>query len=182
MWHNLGRIDHFFKSLIAVDEQLAEQVRQQGCPCGGRLHRADYPRKPRGVPAEWEDAFCRRISFCCAERECRRRWTPPSVRFFGRRVYIAAVVIMFCARWMSQEEAGCSRRTGRRWVAFFREKMVNSRIWQSLRTRLMPPVDEAGLPASLLARFGGDKGTKLRSCLEFLAPITTRWAEILMDG
>ena len=69
--------------LEKVDWDLAEQAHQQGCLfCRGKLHRADYDRKPRGGP-EWDY----RYSFCCAQEGCRRRRTPESVRFMGRRVY-----------------------------------------------------------------------------------------------
>ena len=79
------------ESLRQVDVEEAERVRQQGCPyCGKKLHQANYPRKPRGIEdvAE-EDRW--RLSFCC--EECRCRTTPKSVRFFGRKVYFAIVVI-----------------------------------------------------------------------------------------
>jgi hypothetical protein len=76
--------------LEKVDADLAQEVCQQGCVyCGGKLHRADYERKPRGGP-EWD----RRYSFCCAQEDCRRRRTPESVRFMGRRVYAALVVVL----------------------------------------------------------------------------------------
>lgn len=42
----------FFDLLYRLDQDLAEQARAQGCPCGGRLDRANYPRKPRGGPAD----------------------------------------------------------------------------------------------------------------------------------
>ena len=76
--------------LEKVDVDLAQEVCQQGCVyCGGKLHRADYKRKPRGGP-EWD----RRYSFCCAEEDCRRRRMPESVRFMGRRVYAGLVVVL----------------------------------------------------------------------------------------
>ena len=55
MWHGLLRDSRFFETLGRFDEDLAEQARAAGCRrCGGRLHRAHYPRKPRGGPAELE--------------------------------------------------------------------------------------------------------------------------------
>jgi hypothetical protein len=35
----------------------------------------------------------RRFSFCCAVDGCRSRATPPSLRFLGRKVYLAAIVV-----------------------------------------------------------------------------------------
>ena len=185
MWHRLDSEEKFIAGLVAADEQLAEHERRQGCRydgCDGRLHRADYPRKPRGVPEKWESEFSQRISFCCAERECRRRRTPPSVRFFGQRIYVATVVVACGAKWATPQEAGVPRRTVRRWGRYFRQELVNSIFWQSARARLMPPVVETELPASLLERFQGDDSTKLHHALEFLAPLTTRSAGSLMGG
>jgi len=182
VWHKLGSIEKFIACLVAADEQLAAHERQQGCGCGGRLHRADYPRKARGVPKELESQFSRRFSFCCDERECRRRRTPPSVRFFGRRVYVATVVLMCSARWATPEEAGVPSRTVRRWRQSFRDEFVRSVFWRSARARVMPPVVEAELPASLLERFSGDAATKVYLALKFLAPITTRATSNSMDG
>ncbi len=185
MWHKLDSEEKFLAGLVAADAQLAEHERQRGCGfdgCDGRLHRADYPRKPRGVPERWESEFSRRISFCCAERECRRRRTPPSVRFFGRRVYVAMVVIACTANWATPQEARVPRRTVRRWCRYFRQQLVHSTFWQRARARLIPPVAEAELPGSLLERFEGNDTTRLHHALEFLAPLTTRSAGSSMDG
>ena len=78
--------------LEEVDRELAQRVQEQGCQfcLKGTLHRADYERKPRGGPAHWEE----RHSFCCDREGCRRRHTPPSVRFLGRKVYVAFVVVL----------------------------------------------------------------------------------------
>ena len=42
----------FFTLLLRIDHDLAEQVRASRCRCGGALHRADCPRKPRGGPPQ----------------------------------------------------------------------------------------------------------------------------------
>jgi hypothetical protein len=42
------------------------------------------------VSPQWD----RRYSFCCAEEDCRRRRTPESLRFLGRRVYAGLVVVL----------------------------------------------------------------------------------------
>ena len=83
----------FFLFLIRLDEELAAQAQCAGCSCGGVLHRANYPRKPRGCPTlAIRDAFSSRLSFCCSR--CRRRTTSVSVRFLGRRVYLGLVVVL----------------------------------------------------------------------------------------
>ena len=82
-----------FVILFRIDSDLAEKARADRCSCGGRLDTADYPRKPRapGLGPEYR----KRHSFCCAV--CRRRTTPPSVRFFARRVYAFPVVVLVTA-------------------------------------------------------------------------------------
>src|SRR6266581_2507325 len=67
-----------FDALIAIDRDLAATAQAGGCRrCPGRLHHGDYPRKPRGGPAELPAAYEKRTSFCCAR--CRKRVTPASV-------------------------------------------------------------------------------------------------------
>ena len=82
-----------FQLLERVDTELIEEAQANGCLlCGGKLHRSDYERKPRGGP-QWEV----RYSLCCGRKGCRKRHTPPSVRFLGRRVYAGVVVVLVSA-------------------------------------------------------------------------------------
>ena len=94
--HALLRDPKFFMLLTRMDHDLAEQVRAGRCRCGGALHRADYPRKPRGCPAPVRAECTSRLSFCCAV--CRARATSRSVRFLGRRVYLGLAVVLQSAR------------------------------------------------------------------------------------
>jgi len=170
--------------LHRVDVDLAEQARASGCAsCGGVLHRARYPRKPRGGPIELGAEHGRRLSFCCAREGCRRRKTPPSVRFLGRRVYFGAVVVLACAlrdgltpRRVRELRAllGVDRRTLGRWRQWWREPFVASRFWRATRGRLIPPVAEEALPSSLLERFAQTTPPgRLLAMLRFLMPIST---------
>jgi hypothetical protein len=69
---------------------MAEAASDQGCSCGGVLHSGRYWRKARGLPTGLDkEAYGWRFSFCCAVDGCRRRMTPPSLRFLRRRVYVA---------------------------------------------------------------------------------------------
>lgn len=97
MWHDVLSDSRFFVLLTQFDQDLAAQARAAGCRCGGRLHSARYPRKPRGGPADLGPAYEWRLSFCCAEEDCRRRVTPPSMRYLGRRVYLGGVVVLVSA-------------------------------------------------------------------------------------
>lgn len=164
-----------FEQLCEIDEQIAARIRAQGCErCGGgRLDRADYPRKVRGVPEEVEAAWSRRISLCCAVDGCRRRTTPPSVRFLGRRVYAAAWVVMAVVSATCRGALGAPRRTVIRWTTWWREQLAHTSFWQTARSRLLPPVAERELPDALLERFAGSESARLVALLRFVAPLTT---------
>ena len=72
----------FFSLLLKIDRATADELRQKGCPeCGGPLHWANYARSPRGVPSECGTEHLTRLSLCCGREGCRKRLTPPSVRF-----------------------------------------------------------------------------------------------------
>jgi len=58
MYHELPRTARFWSFLLAVDHELAEKTRKSACPCGGRLHAANYPRKPRGTPVQLPEEEC----------------------------------------------------------------------------------------------------------------------------
>lgn len=165
----------FFQGLLEADEWEAQRQRARGCPrCQGRLDRADYPRKPRGLPEQWEGLFCRRFSLCCSREGCRRRFTPQSVRFLGRRVYVGAVVLLAATVPLLVAIAlcGAARCTVERWGAWWTGALPQSAFWRLARARLMPPIDDARLPSELLDRFGADREGALFNALRFVSPIT----------
>ena len=176
----------FHELLLTIDRDLADTCRAEGClACGGRLHSARYPRKPRGRPKTLAGRLGpehdRRFSFCCAVDGCRGRETPASLRFLGRRVYVAAIVVLMAilrngttdARMERLSElVRVDRRTVGRWRRWWREGFTASLFWQSARARFMPPVDQAQLPASLLERLSGDDAERLVGLLRFLGPVT----------
>jgi hypothetical protein len=182
MLHALLADASFWQFLLRLDEDLAAEVRGAGCPhCGAPLHSGDYPRKPRGVArALLGPAYERRLSFCCSRAGCRRRATPPSVRFFGRRVFLGALVVLVSAlahgltgqrrAWLAQQ-IGAGAQTLERWRRWWREVLPTTRCWQARRGQWLPPPAPATLPGALLARFGAreDAGT-LAAVLRFLAP------------
>ena len=89
MYHKLLCDASLYDFLFKIDLDLAASTRAGGCAaCGGRLHSARYPRKPRGGPGDLGREYECRLSFCCAVDGCRQRATPASVRFLGRRVYL----------------------------------------------------------------------------------------------
>jgi hypothetical protein len=183
LWQKLLQDSSFYLALLLFDRDLAEEYRQKGCPCGGRLHRASYARKPRGGPSGLPEGFCVRESFCCSRDGCRRRLTPPSLRFLGRKVYLGAVVMLVTAmvhgvtdkRAKSvQELYGVSRRSLSRWRKWWRESFVGSDLWRLLRGRFAPPVDELLLPSSLLERIETRAASeRVLATLRLLLPMTT---------
>ena len=85
----------FHELLLVFDRDIAIAARRGRCLlCGSVVHSARYRRKPRGRPAGLGDEHDWRFSFCCARDGCRTRKTPPSLRFLGRRVYLAAMVVL----------------------------------------------------------------------------------------
>jgi hypothetical protein len=185
--HALLRDASLYAQLLTLDRDLAAEARAAGCGfCGGILHSARYPRKPRGGPDDLAPEYATRLSFCCAAEGCRRRTTPPSVRYLGRRVYLGAVVVLVTALMGGvtapraarlREWFGVNVRTLKRWRAWWRATFVASAFWQGAQARFMPPVAVATLPASLLERFAGDERTRLLHALTFLAPVTTGSAD-----
>jgi hypothetical protein len=85
----------FHNLLLACDRDLANQVRRRRCLlCRSPLHSANYPRKPRGRLCRLPPEHDWRLSLCCARHGCRKRKTPPSLRFLGRKVYLAVTFIV----------------------------------------------------------------------------------------
>ena len=189
MYQSLLADARFHRLLLAMDHDMAADCRARGCGrCGGRLHSGRFWRKPRGLPAGLAEDFKQRFSFCCAVRECRKRATPPSLRFLERKVYLATVVTLVSAlqHGVTPERLrrlsaalGIDRRTVVRWREWWLSGVTAGRFWRAASAAFMPPVDATRLPASLLDRFAGDAGQRLLALLRWLAPITggASWAQ-----
>ena len=178
MSHFLLQDPKFFQLLLLIDQEFALQTRAGGCVCGGVLHRCDYPRKPRGCLPEVRSDFESRFSFCCSI--CRKRTTSVSVRFLGRRVYLAMVVVLVSARHAGQTPAASRAaslldvpvRTLGRWRRWWQEQFPLTQLWRGACARFMPPLVAVEMPASLLARFTGTPTESLMRMLVFLSPLT----------
>jgi len=172
----------FYELLLGFDRQIADAAHEGRCQrCGAKLHWGSYQRKPRGVPVGLGPEHCERFSCCCAARECRKRDTPGSLRFLGRKVFLGAMVVLITAMQsglnparMQQLQAlvRVSRRTVARWRVWWSSVFTESPFWRA-HGAFVPPVTTAELPASLLKRFAGDIEQQLLSLLRFLVPITT---------
>jgi hypothetical protein len=181
--------ERFFNSYASMNEKmiqliekadldLAERVHEEECPhCGGRLDWANYKRSPRGL-----DLKSIRYSLCCAKDGCRRRQTPESVRFLGRKVYAGVIVVLFSAMQNGLSEPrvaelrkslSVSRATLKRWRSWWLKEFVHTCFWKAARARFMPVVCESVLPASLCERFGVDQDVGLLNLMRFIGPLTT---------
>jgi len=102
------------------------------------------------------------------------------VRFAGRRVYLAVVLMLASPPGGASGQTLCDlfsipTRTLKRWRRWWREDFPRTSFWQSVRERLMPPVVTAQLPQSLLERFDASETTdRLTQALQFIAPMSTR--------
>ena len=171
----------FFGLLEREDEAVTQRVAAVGCQvCEGRLHRSDFDRKPRGaLIAPAGEAFVRRFSLCCGREGCRKRATPPSVRFLGRRVYLGVVVLVASIVALSLRAAGEVRRqtgvpgrTVRRWLGWWQGPFLDTEVFVTICARLIG-VDVGQVPASIVGRLEGTRTERVRRMLEWLLPLTT---------
>ncbi|MBU2774344.1 hypothetical protein HMI48_10825 [Acidithiobacillus ferrooxidans] len=180
MCHNVLQDQTIFQILLRIDADLAARTQAGRCACGGALHRADYPRKPRGCLKAARAAYSSRFSFCCSC--CRKRRTAPSVRFLGRRVYLALVVVLMASRLTARTpgtQTLCAliavpRRTLQRWRSWWVQDFPLTRLWQAEVACILPSVSREDLPQSLLVRFAGPPLEALLHGLLLLTPLTTR--------
>lgn len=171
----------FHSFLIAIDRELSEDIRQRGCPCGGVLHRSNYPRSPFGLLPEYRDSYEERFSFCC--NDCRRRTTPPSVRYFGRRWYPAPLLLLISALMLSINEyrltqikrhfgITVSESTWKRWRRWWREVFVDTAFWKQSRGLVPEPKKPVSMARRILSSFQGTIDNRMLLLLKFISPIT----------
>ena len=143
----------FFQGLRQIDFELFRQTKSKPCPlCGGPLDTSHIPRKPRGAG----ENECQRFSLCCRREGCRHRVTPPSLRFLGRKVYSAWVVVLVLEFGRDLGLAKIvTRRTLTRWRQFWRGQLSEtSAFMRWARGQLPPGAQPTALPGALLTHFG----------------------------
>lgn len=194
MCHAFLSDTRFYQFLTQIDQDIAAEVQRGGCPhcLDGPLHIANYPRKPRGLRETLDDSYQIRQSLCCAREGCRRRCTPPSVRFLGRKVYLGAVIILVTAitqgltprrRKALVEQLDLWPQAIARWRRWWRAIFPASRCWHSERGLFVPPVDIGELPGALLGRLAGvDLRQRLERLLRLLIPITSASCPPALSG
>lgn len=178
------------KLLKEYDADLAEICRQAGCCyCPGVLHRADYERKPRDAFKSKEERpeEVYRNSFCCDQDGCRKRHTPPSIRFLGRRVYWGFVMVLVSAMRhgftpermrVLRQSLRMDRRTLERWRQWWLEAFVQSPFWKEGRARFAPLLCEKTLPLPLCKAFGVRPRDRLLNLLKWLCPLSVSTPQI----
>jgi len=113
--------------LKARDEKIAAKVQNDTvcARCGGHLNRSDYRRKVRGLDFDCSEE--RRISFCCGK--CRKRVTPPSLRYLWRKVYtLLSVTMSFEAEGFLVSE---NKATRQRWTHFWEKHLDQQSAFMS---------------------------------------------------
>ncbi len=184
MSHRTPLDSSFWTRLFQIDRHKAEQVRAAGCQhCqDGVLHAAHYPRKPRGEHRQFlGPEYLWRFSFCCSQ--CRKRTTPESVRFLGRKVYLGATIALLGAdtgglgedqRHDLIEHLEVPNQTLHRWRHWWQTMLPLSTLWASFAGRFSPAIDTRQLPGQLLIQLrGNDLSARLIQLLQLLSPITT---------
>lgn len=184
MCHSFFLDASFWCNLSQLDRFVADQIQNHGCQhCTGKLHVANYPRKPRG---EHRDVlgpdYTRRFSFCCSL--CRRRTTPPSLRFLGRKVYLGSIIVVLSAgidaldqqqRDTLLEALQVPPQTLHRWRLWWRDHVPQTPTWKALSGQFSPSIQIQHLPGELLVRLQGSTlGLRLQQLLVLIQALTTR--------
>ncbi len=181
MYHPLLTDARFHNSLFDLDRLIAEQVRQSQCPlCFGNLNQSNFPRKPRGVPEDTDPDYHIRFSLCCSTDGCRKRFTPPSMRFLSRKVYSSVVIILIFLLKPETDESRLeaintllgttlSVETLRRWRHFWTKDVPQTQTWKRLA---FSSVHAQNLPVSLLALFETTVEQALIMGLKLILPLT----------
>ncbi len=182
MSHKLIFNSSFHYLLSSIDKELSKKLQQNGCQdCKGPLHQSDYPRSPVGVPSSIREYYEQRFSYCCGD--CRKRHTPASVRFFGRRwfpmPFLILISVLQCGinDWRLEQVKRhfgirVSESTWKRWRRWWREIFPGTLFWQQAKGHCFLPHEP--VPRVLLNLFKGSIEQKIIHLLQFLAPITAK--------
>jgi hypothetical protein len=172
---------NFYAFLLRIDKALAAETQARRCQrCGSALHKNPYERRPRdgGLIVLGKGPHFH-LSLSCSK--CNKRHNPASVRFLGRRVYLAATVVLASALRFGLSDRRAAqlaewlhvpRHTIERWRAWWLRKFVESSFWRNAGAQFMPPVATTTLPVSVLERFNGtDWPSQVVTFLRFLTPL-----------
>jgi len=172
----------FHLLLIQIDEEFLNQTAQKGCPyCGNKLHLANYDRSPFGLLSQFRQYYDERFSLCCSS--CRKRTTPQSVRFFGRRWYPAPLFVLISALMLGINERRLkqikrhlgivvSESTWKRWRKWWQQSYEATSFWKQAKGFALTIGIKKLFPRALFVLFQGSFEEKLRLLLKFLSPLT----------
>jgi hypothetical protein len=180
MSHSFESFSSLYVFLQQLDLDAITKAKADPCAfCGGQLDRSDIPRKPRGAVLDLEEKVYK-YSLCCREEGCRRRNTPASLRFMGRKVFLG-FFILFASSLPSKREGDSilkisgelevSPQTLTRWLKYWREQFKMTPFWRREQGLFTPPYED-NFACLLISRFNvvetnHDSWAKL---LNFLAP------------
>jgi hypothetical protein len=187
LYRSLLRDARFSELLMEMDRDRLNQARSAGCSkCGGPLPSGHFDRKPSGIlvpPEQLPEGYMKRFDLCCGW--CRSRTLPASVRFLGRKVFLAVAIVVATAMVRGgdrnaveilRRQLGASRSTVARWCRWWRA-LTETQLWIGARGTLPVDLDERELPASLLARYAGSTADRMAYLLRFLRPLSGRVPE-----
>ena len=152
----------FFTLLLNIDKDTSSEFRRKGCvECQSVLHAANFERKVTGLPGGTPEEVAIRFSFCCSGENCRKRHTPPSVRFLTGRRYLAVIFVLASVFHHGvttgrvdevAAAADVSRSSIRRWLQWWRDMLPKSTFWRAHQSCLHT-VSPTAMPSSLFAAF-----------------------------
>jgi hypothetical protein len=168
-------LTQYFGRLLELDLQIAKIIEERGCPvCAGVLDASHYRRKPRGVESI-SDRESIRLSYCCREDGCRKRVTPPSLRFLARKVYWAGVVILSATVHWPELGLEVCQQTRARWRGFWARVFSGSAFAKSAKAGLSPGMDFS--VDGILSGLGGVRQgfeDSFQNVLRFFTPLSTK--------
>ena len=113
-----------------------------------------------------------------------------SVRFLGRRVYLAVAVVIASAQRAGSRGAASQLaqtlsvpvRTLERWRRWWQAQFPLTALWRGAGGRFMPPVAPGDLPGGAQERFAGTPAQSMRHFLMFLTPLTVAPPITMQEG
>lgn len=172
----------FSEALYQEDKKIAQRFYKQNCQydCSGIYYTSNYPRKPRGITPESEHHYNFRFSFCCSN--CRLRFTPETVRFLGRKVYVALFIMMILStneklqnELIELPPQSIAPITFKRWIVWWDLIVQKSPAWKKLVGLLSANIENIFLPLFIVDQFIQDTvdfNKSVLSMLEFISPIS----------
>lgn len=153
----------FYSLLFKIDRDLAQKTHQGVCrACGGKLDWANYLRKPRGGPIGLDEQYPIRFSLCCRNDKCRKRLLPPSLRFFGKRVYFSVIfslITILSQRSIShppsilRSKFNVSHQTFLRWKKWWKDIFPKTSFWKKAKSLIIPGEVGEDFPEGLFKVF-----------------------------